>query len=171
MKVKRFLKLPVVLTLIIVMVGSVTALIYWTGVQTVSQTIKMVATGEVVTEPIILDDLDEMSTENYSFDKALTVTTAKDNENLKVTLENSSENLDNYTSYKFELIVDTVPSGSTLTGTVVTITEADSLPAIKMVTLDVAGTYKFDYKFTVTAGDLDVDVGVRFDFKFEVEMV
>lgn len=161
--------------LLIAAVGGVTAAIYWTGVQTVKQKVTYVATGEVVAEPITLPDIEEMATATYDenthtpLDKALIVQTKKVGENLKVTLEASSS-LDNYTSYSFELIVDTTPSGSSLSGTVLTITK-DGLPLTDIVALDVAGIYKFDYRFTVTVGQLDADVEQTFDFKFEVEMV
>ncbi len=64
----------------------------------------------------------------------------------------------NYNTYQIVVVADTVPGGSTLSGTVATLTIASPDTALG-IDLDVAGTYVFDFEVTTNAQSVSSDQG------------
>jgi hypothetical protein len=171
---KRLTPTAVALLALLLAVAVVSATVYWSGTQGMRQVVKEVATGTIATTTIDLPAIDEGETATYTatdvpeFDKALTVTVASEKapRTLTVTFQNPSVVGAVYTAYTFKLIVDTVPTGSSLSGTVATVSLTSTTAT---VTLDVAGTYKFDYEVSVTAGTVTEDTTVTANIAFSLE--
>jgi hypothetical protein len=171
---KRLTPTAVALLALLLAVSAVSAVTYWSGTQGIKQVVKEVASGAITTATIELPAIDEGASATYTtadvpaFDKALTVTVApgKAPRTLTVTFQNPDAVGAVYTAYTFKLIADTVPEGSTLSGTVATVSLTSTTAT---VTLDEEGTYKFDYEVSVTAGQVTEDTTVTATIAFSLE--
>jgi hypothetical protein len=141
----------ILLSLLII---TVSAYVYESASQTVTQTIQDVAT--LTLNSPALGNIEEQETKGYTktevpaLGNAISTTTAKNNVYLHL-----NSNLDTlstyYTTYTITVKCITVPGGSTHTvgETVATMTIGSPDPAA--VTLDVAGSWAFDFEVTTTA--------------------
>ena len=102
-----------------------------------------------------LGDIEEGETILYTptntsaLDQILDVTTGKANVYLHFDTDLDSQS-GNYDTYQIEVIVDTVPGGSGVSGTIATLTIA-SPDTSSGITLDAAGDYVFDFQVTLAA--------------------
>ena len=133
---------------------SASAFVYETAQQTVGQTVVNVAT--LTLQNSALGDLEEGETKSYTkadvgtLGNAITVTTTK--ANVYLHLDSDIDSLTTYyTTYTLTLKFITVPGGSThsVGDTVATMTIAAPDPS--SITLDVAGSWAFDFELTTTA--------------------
>lgn len=139
----------------------VSAYVYETAQQTVTQTIKEIATLAV--NNAALGNIEEGETKSYtksdisSLGNIVNITTTKDNVYLKF-----NSDLDSlttyYTTYTITVKFAAVPGGSTYSvgGTACTMTLASPDPSA--VTLDKAGSWRFDFEITTTAKSVSSDV-------------
>jgi len=148
MKLKRITGLMLILlSLIIVLVS---AFVYESQTNTVTQTITEIA--NITLDPAALGSIEEGETILYTatntsaLDQILTVTTTKASVYLHF-----NTNLDgqsgNYTTYEIVVMVDTQP-GSSLSDPVATLSIANPNTVIDLVDI---GTYIFDFQVTTTA--------------------
>jgi len=144
------------LTLILLstMIMTVSAFVYEQSQQTVGQTIVNVAT--LTLKNSALGNIEEGETKTYTkadvadLEAAVSVTTTK--ANVYLHFDSDIQNLNtNYNTYSVTVKYITVPVGSThsVGQTAATMTIAAPDPAA--VTLDVAGTWIFDFEITTTA--------------------
>ena len=137
----------------------VTAFVYEQQSNTVTQTITEIAT--ITLDQGALGDIEEGETILYTptntsaIDQILDVTTGKANVYLHFDTDLDTQS-SNYDTYQIEVIVDTAPGGSGLSGTVATLTIA-SPDTSTGITLDVAGAYVFDFQVTTTAQQVSSD--------------
>ena len=147
----------VLLSIIIV---SVSALVYESAQQTVTQTIKEIAT--ITLNNSALGNIEEGETKSYTkadvaaLGAAISITTTKANVylHLNSTIDSQSTY---YTTYTITVKYITVPGGSThsVGETAATMTIASPDPAA--ITLDVAGSWVFDFEVTTTAQSVSAD--------------
>ena len=147
----------VLLSIIIV---SVSALVYESAQQTVTQTIKEIAT--ITLNNSALGNIEEGETKSYTkadvaaLGAAISITTGK--ANVYLHLNSTIDSLSAYyTTYTITVKYITVPGGSThsVGETAATMTIASPDPAA--VTLDVAGSWVFDFEVTTTAQSVSAD--------------
>jgi hypothetical protein len=139
---------------------SVSAFVYQQSSQTVSQTIKEIAS--ITLQNSALGNLEEGQTLYYTptnqsdLDQIVDVTTTKDNVYLHF---DSDLNLmsGNYTTYNIVVKVDTAPGTSSLSAGDTVCTLSIASPDYSSVTLDKLGNYKFDFEITTTAQSVDSD--------------
>jgi len=152
--------LGVFFVLLSVLIVSVTAVVYETAQQTVTQTIRNVATF-VLNSPA-LGNIDENETKSYTkadvtaLGDAINITTY--NANVYLHLDSDVNNLNTfYATYTITIKYATVPGGSShSTGqTAAIITIADPDPA--GILLDVAGSWTFDFEVLTTAKSVSSD--------------
>jgi hypothetical protein len=150
----------VLLSLLIV---SVTATVYESAQQTTTQTIKKIATLNL--NNAALGDIEEGETKSYSeatvpaLGNVISVTTTKSDVYLH--LNSDIDSLGTYYStYDITVKYATVPGSSSHvvgeTATTMTIGTPDPTPA---VTLDVSGSWAFDFEITTTAKSVSSDQG------------
>jgi hypothetical protein len=146
--------------LLSVLIVSVTAVVYETAQQTITQTIKNVAT--LVMNSPALGDIDEGETKSYNktdvpaLGDAISITTYKADVYLHLDSDIDSLNA-SYTTYDITIKYATVPGGSShsVGGTAATITLASPDPA--GIDLDAAGSWTFDFEVTTTAQSVSSD--------------
>jgi hypothetical protein len=146
--------------LLSVVIVSVSAFVYETAQNTVSQTIKNIAT--LTLQNSALGNIEEGSTNFYTKSNAsslgniVNVTTTKDNVYLHF---NSNIDLLStyYTTYTITVKFAAVGAGSSYSvgSTACTMTLASPDPTA--VTLDKAGTWRFDFEITTTAKSVSSD--------------
>ena len=146
--------LGVFFVMLSLMIVSVSAYVYESATQTVTQTIQDVAT--ITLNNAALGNIEEQETKSYTktevaaLGNAISTTTTKSNVYLH--LDSDLDSLSTYYSnYTITVKAATVPGGSShsVGDTVATMTIASPDPAA--VTLDVAGTWTFDFEITTTA--------------------
>jgi len=143
----------ILLSLLII---TVSAYVYESASQTVSQTIQDVSGSFTLTSPA-LGSINEQETKSYTkndvaeLENAISITTAKDNVYLHL-----NSNIDTlstyYATYSITVKCATVPGSSTqhsVGETVATMTIGSPDPAA--ITLDKAGSWTFDFEITTTA--------------------
>jgi hypothetical protein len=155
---KKLLAIPFFVIAFLIL--SVSAFVYEQSQQTVGQTIVNVAT--LTLKNSALGSIDEGDTKSYTkadiaaLGSAISLTTTKPNVYLHLT-----SNIDSlstyYSTYTLTVKYLTVPGGSTHTAgqTAATLTLASPNPTA--ITLDVAGTWVFDYELTTTAKSISTD--------------
>lgn len=143
-----------IFVLLSLMIITVSAFVYESATQTVTQTIQDVAT--LTLNNAALGNIEEQETKSYTkteipaLGNVVSTTTAKNNVYLYF-----SSDLDSlgtyYTTYTITVKCATVPGGSShsVGDTVATMTIATPDPAA--VTLDIAGSWTFDFEITTTA--------------------
>lgn len=144
------------LSLIIVFVS---AFIYETAQQTVTQTVEEIAT--LTLSSAALGNIEEGETKSYTkgtipdLGAAISITTTKPNVYLH--LNSSIDSLSTYyTTYNVTVKFATVPGGSHSVGeTACTLTIASPDPAA--INLDAAGSWTFDFEVTTTADSVSAD--------------
>ena len=147
----------VLLSIIIV---SVSALVYESAQQTVTQTIKEIAT--ITLNNSALGNIEEGETKSYTkadvaaLGAAISITTSKANVYLHLNSDIDSQST-YYTTYTITVKYIIVPGGQThsVGETAGTMTIASPDPAA--VTLDVAGSWVFDFEVTTTAQSVSAD--------------
>ena len=146
--------LGVFFVLLSILIVSVTAVVYETAQQTVTQTIKNVAT--LVLNSPVLGDIEEGATKSYTkadvaaLGDAISITTYK--ANVYLHLNSDVDSLSTYyTTYNITVKFATVPGGSshTVGEAAANITLLSPDPA--GIGLDVAGSWTFDFEITTTA--------------------
>jgi hypothetical protein len=151
MQRKRFAGL--ILILLSVFVVLVSAFVYQQAQQTTSQTIAEVAS--LTLNNAALGNIEEGETILYTagntsaVNNILSVTTTKGNVYLHFDTDLDAQS-GNYNTYQIEVIVDTVPGGSGVSGTVATLTIANP-DTSSGINLDITGTYIFDFQVTTSA--------------------
>jgi len=148
------------LILLSIVVVTVSAFVYETAQNSVTQTVTQVAT--LTLQNSALGNLEEGETKSYTKTEVSTlgnivnVTTAKDNVYLKF-----NSDLDSlatyYTTYNIAVKFAAVGAGSSLNvgDTACTMTLASPDPSA--VTLDVDGDWRFDFEITTTAKSVSAD--------------
>ena len=150
--------------LLSMLIMSVSAFVYISGSQTVTQTVRRVVSTFAL-ENADLGDLFEGETKSYtqtqipSLGDAISITTAKDGVYLWLTSDIDA--LSSYYSvYTLTVTYATVPGGSGIssgsTAVVLGLGDQDGLSGIP---LDVAGAWSFDFELTTTALSVSEDVG------------
>jgi len=143
-----------------IFIASVLGLVYESAQQTVNQTIVNVAT--LTLKDSALGNLEEGETKSYTkadvatLGRAISVTTTKGNVFLH--LDSDIDSLSTYyTTYDVTVKYITVPGGSShsVGDTAGTMTIAAPDPAA--ITLDVAGSWAFDFELTTTAKSVSSD--------------
>lgn len=140
--------------LLSLMVITVSAVVYESATQTVTQTIQDVAT--LTLNNAALGNIEEQETKSYTkteipaLGNIVSTTTAKNN--VYLYFNSDLDSLDTYyTTYTITVKCATVPGGSShsVGDTVATMTIATPDPTA--VTLDIAGSWTFDFEITTTA--------------------
>ena len=158
--------LGVSFVLLSILIVTVSAFVYQQAQQTTTQTIVNIAS--LTLNNADLGNIEEGETILYTpantsaVNNILSTTTTKANVYLHfdtdVNLQSS-----NYNTYQIAVIVDTAPVGSGLSGTVATLTIVNP-DTTSGITLDVAGTYVFDFQVTTNAksvsGNQDTTVNI-----------
>ena len=147
----------VVLSLLIV---SVTAIVYESKQQTLTQTVKDIAT--ITLNNAALGNLEEgetktnTKTEVANLGAAITLTTTKASVYLHLSSDLASQS-DYYTTYNVVVKIATKPSGGTHTvgETIATLSLAS--PNSGAIDLDVLGSWTFDFEVTTTAKSVTDD--------------
>lgn len=140
--------------LLSLMIITVSAFVYESATQTVTQTIQDVAT--LTLNNAALGNIEEQETKSYTkteipaLGNIVSTTTAKNNVYLH--FNSDLDSLDTYyTTYTITVKCGAVPGGSShsVGDTVATMTIAT--PDLAAVTLDIAGSWTFDFEITTTA--------------------
>lgn len=152
--------LGVFFVLLSILIVSVTAVVYETAQQTVTQTIKNIAT--LVLNSPALGNIEEGETKSYTkadvvaLGDAINITTYKANVYLHLNSDVDSLNA-YYTTYTITIKYATVPGGSShSTGQIAAIITIVS-PDPAGIGLDVAGSWTFDFEITTTAKSVSSD--------------
>lgn len=157
---KKFIGLAFIL--LSIMIVSVSAFVYESATQTVGQTVVNVAT--LTLKNSALGSIEEGETKSYTkadvaaLGAAASITTTK--ATVYLHLDSDIQNLNTtYSTYTLTVKYFTVPGGSAhSTGqTAATLTIAAPDPAA--ITLDVAGSWVFDFELTTTAKSVSSDQG------------
>lgn len=135
------------------MILAVSAFVYDQASQTTTQTIINVAS--LTLNSADLGDIDEGETIYYTpanttaVDNVLSLTTARSNVYLHFDTD-LQDQATYYDTYQIEVVVSSAPMGSSLSGTVATLT-IGSPDTSSGIDLDAAGNYVFDFQVTTTA--------------------
>jgi hypothetical protein len=152
--------LGVFFVLLSILIVSVTAIVYETAQQTVTQTIKNIAT--LVLNSPALGNIEEGETKSYNktdvaaLGDAISIATYK--ADVYLHLDSDVDSLSTYyTTYDITIKYATVPGGSShsVGETAATITLVSPDPA--GIGLDVAGSWTFDFEITTTAKSVSSD--------------
>lgn len=148
-----------VLILLSFSIVTVSAFVYDTLQQTITQTVQEIAT--ITLQNSVLGNIEEGATQAYTKSEvtelgdAISLTTAK--ANVYLHLDSDLNDLTDYSTYtitvKFSQVVGSTYS---IGDTACTMTQASPDPTA--IDLDAAGTWKFDFEITTTAGSVDADV-------------
>jgi hypothetical protein len=158
-KAKEHIILGTVLLLLSFSIVSVSAYVYEQNSQTVSQTIIDIAT--LTLSNADLSDLEEAQTLLYTpvndteLEDIISITTTKDNVYLH--LDSNLDTLTDYSTYNIVVKFDTVEVGSTHSIDDIACTLSLGSPDFNSIDLDVAGTWRFDFEVTTTAGAVSTD--------------
>ena len=135
----------------------VSAFVYEDQIKSVTQTIQEIATITLGLGD--LDTIEEGETKISTLDQILDVTTGKANVYLHFDTDLDGQS-GNYSTYQIEVVIDTLPGGSTtlwdVDDVIATLTIA-SPDTISGVDLDAAGDWVFDFRVTSTAGEVSAD--------------
>jgi hypothetical protein len=146
--------------LLSILIISVSAIVYESAQQTVGQTVKEIAT--ITLKNSALGEIEEGETKSYTkadvaaLGAAISTTTSKPTVYLHLDSDIGSLST-YYTTYTITVKYITVPGGSShiVGATACTLTLASPDPAA--VTLDVAGSWAFDFEVTTTAKSVTSD--------------
>lgn len=149
-----------ILILLSTMIMTVSAFVYEQSQQTVGQTIVNVAT--LTLKNSALGNIEEGETKTYTkvdvadLGAAVSVTTTK--ANVYLHFDSDIQNLNtNYNTYSVTVKYIAVPVGSTQSVGQIAATMTIAAPDPAPVTLDVAGTWIFDFEITTTAKSVSTD--------------
>jgi hypothetical protein len=150
----------IALAILAIFIVSDSAFVYETAQQTVGQTVVNVAT--LTLQNSALGDLEEGETKSYTkadvgtLGNAITVTTTKANVYLHI--DSDIDSLTTYyTTYTLTVKFITVPGGSTHSVGDIVATMTIAAPDPSSITLDVAGSWAFDFELTITAKAVSSD--------------
>lgn len=149
----------ILLIILSISIIGTSAYVYEQASQTVTQTIKEVATITLLNSD--LGDLMEGETKTYTKDEvgtlgdAITITTKETNVYLH--LDSDLDALSDYSTYELEVKFSTVPGGSSHSVGDLACTLSLASPDYSSIDLDVAGTWKFDLEVKTTADSVDDD--------------
>ena len=142
------------------LIVSASAFVYESAQQTVGQTVVNVAT--LTLQNSALGDLEEGETKSYTkaevgtLGNAITVTTTK--ANVYLHMDSDIDSLTTYyTTYSLTVKFITVPGGSTHSVGDTAATMTIAAPDPSSITLDVAGSWAFDFELTTTAKAVSSD--------------
>ena len=153
----------------------VSAFVYETAQQTVTQTIQVAAT--LTSQDSALGNIFEGDTILYtrvggggdvelaSLDDIISITTVKTN--IYMHLDSDLDALADYSTYSIVVNFDTVPGGSGQSGTAATLTTG--APDSSAITLDAAGDWTFDFEITTTANGVVADTPTTVTITVSVE--
>lgn len=147
--------------LLSIVIISVSALVYESAEQTVTQTVKNIAT--ITLNNAALGNLEEGETKNNTktdvanLGAAITLTTTKASVYLHLSSSDLASQSAYYTTYDVVVKIATKPSGGTHTvgETVATLSLAS--PNSGAIDLDVLGSWTFDFEVTTTAKPVTAD--------------
>jgi hypothetical protein len=146
--------------LLSVMIVSVSAFVYESATQTVGQTVVNVAT--LTLKNSALGSIDEGDTRSYTkadvaaLGAAISITTSK--ATVYLHLDSDIQNLDTtYATYTVTVRYITVPGGSSHSVGQTAATMSIASPDPAAITLDVAGSWVFDFEITTTAKSVSSD--------------
>jgi hypothetical protein len=146
--------------LLSILIVFVSAFVYETATQTVGQTVKEIAT--ITLKNSALGTIEEGETIKYTkdnatnLDAAITITTTKPTVYLH--LDSNIDSLNSYyTTYDITVKFISVPEGSSHSVGDPACTMTIGTPDPAAVTLDLAGTWVFDFEVTTTADSVDGD--------------
>ncbi len=143
----------ILLIAVSLMIIVTSAFIYDEASQTTTQTIVNVAS--LTLNNAALGNIDEGETVLYTpantsaVDDVVSLTTSKNNVYLHFDTDLEGQTT-YYDTYQIAVVVSSVPMGSSLTGTVATLT-IGSPDTASGIDLDIAGDYVFDFQVTTTA--------------------
>ncbi len=153
------------------MILAVSAFVYDQASQTTTQTVVNVAS--LTLNNAALGNTYEGETMLYTpanttaVDDVLSVTTSMANVYLHFDTDLETQTT-YYDTYQIEVVVSSAPGGSTLSGTVATLTIASPDTAAG-IDLDVAGSYVFDFQVTTTAKAVSSDQGTTVNITVTAE--
>ena len=143
-----------------IMIASVSAFVYESAQQTVNQTIVNVAT--LTLKNSALGNLEEGETRSYTkadvaaLGAAISTTTTK--ANVYLHLNSDIDSLGTYyTVYNITVKYITVPGGSSHSVGQTAAKMTTAVPDPSAITLDVAGSWVFDFEITTTAKSVSID--------------
>lgn len=141
---------------------SVSAFVYEQATQTVTQTILEIAT--ITLKNSALGDIEEGETITYTnvtvanLGDAISITTTK--ANVYLHLDSDVDSLSTYyTTYNIVVKFATVPGGSSYTPGNTACTLSLASPDYSSITLDVAGSWTFNFEITTTADSVSSNQG------------
>jgi len=146
--------------LLSLIISAVSAYVYEQSSMTVTQTIQDIAT--LTLSNAALGTIEEGQTVTYTpsttpaLDGIIQVVTTKSNVYLHLDSDLDSQS-SNYVTYNITVKFDTVPAGSSYSVGDVACTLTLSSPDYHSITLDVAGTWKFDFEITTTPQGVSAD--------------
>jgi len=149
------------------------AFIYDQASQTTTQTIVNVAS--LTLNNAALGNIEEGETIVYTapatsaVDNVVSLTTAKNNVYLHFDTDLEGQTT-YYDTYQIEVVVDTAPGGSSLSGTVTTLT-IGSPDTASGIDLDVMGDYVFDFQVTTTAKGVSANQATTVNIAVTAESV
>jgi len=144
-----------------VLIVATSAFIYEQASQTTTQTILEIAS--LTLNNAALGNIEEGDTILYTpantsaVDDVLSVTTGKANVYMHIDTDLEGQST-YYNTYQIEVVVSSAPGGSTLSGTVATLSMGSPDTATG-IDLDVAGNYVFDFQVTTNAKQVSADQG------------
>lgn len=143
------------------LIGVVSAYVYETATQTVTQTVQNIAT--LTLKNSVLGNLEEGQTQTLTKNEvanlgaAISLTTTKSGVYLHLTSSDLASLSTYYSTYNIVVKIITKPAGGvhTVGETVTTLTLAS--PTSGAINLDVAGSWVFDFEATMTAKSVSSD--------------
>lgn len=150
----------VLLILLSISIVSVSAYVYESAQQTITQTIQEIAT--LTLQNSALGNIEEGQTIYYTpsnqsdLNDIISVITTKNNVYLHLDSDLDSLNTD-YTTYNIVVEFDTVPALSSHSTGETACTLSLASPDFTSITLDVAGSWTFDFEITTTANSVNSD--------------
>jgi hypothetical protein len=157
---KRKMTTGLLLLILATTVMGVSAYVYQSATQTVTQTIKEIAS--LTLQNSALGNINEgetmtlTKTEVASLGSAASVTTTAANVNLHFSSDLASQS-SSYSTYNIVVKLASKPGGSTLTVGATYATMSVGTPTPAGFALDAAGTYVFDFEVTTTARSVNSD--------------
>ena len=146
--------------LLSILIISVSALVYESAQQTVTQTVQNIAT--ITLNNAALGNIEEGETKSYTKDNAaalgnaISTTTTKNS--VYMHLDSDIDSLSTYyTAYTITVKYATVPGGSSHSVGQTAATMTIAAPDPTAVTLDIAGSWTFDFEITTTAKSVNSD--------------
>ena len=142
-------------------VVGVSAYVYQQSQMTVTQTVNVKEIATITLQNSTLGNINEGETKSYTKNEVATLGNAIDitttATNVYLHLNSDLDSQSSYSTYSITVKFSTVPGGSAHSVGDIACTMTKAAPDPSGITLDVAGTWKFDFEVTTTANSVDSD--------------